>query len=510
MTSRDSCARMMKMVEALRPGGIQWGSRQARWIIAATVGASAMAMLDTTAVNVALPAIGSEVQAGVGGLQWIVSGYTLSLASLILLSGALADRFGRRLIFQVGIAWFAVASLMCSLAPTLEVLIAARVLQGVGGALLTPGSLAIIQVSFARGDRGRAIGTWSGLGGVAAAVGPLLGGWLVEAGSWRAVFWINLPVAAVVLWIAARHVPESRAEVGEAVHFDILGAVLGALGLGAATWALIAAGDRGASLAVIAAAAAGIAGLGAFVVVEHGARAPLVPLGLFESRQFSGVNLVTFVVYGGMSVLFFLLVVYLQNVAGYSPILAGTALIPVTLLMLMLSAGAGALAERIGPRRLMTIGPLAMAVGMLLLSRIGEKVSYAAHVLPGVIVFGLGLSATVAPLTATVLAAVEPRNAGIASGVNNAVARTASLLGVAVLPVVSGLTGDAFRDAMRFHQGFGTAMTLGAALMVVGAALAWIVIRDKSATGKPACDQRQVSRHTFCAIDGPPLETGSR
>jgi EmrB/QacA subfamily drug resistance transporter len=498
------------MVEALRPGGIQWGSRQARWIIAATVGASAMAMLDTTAVNVALPAIGSEVQAGVGGLQWIVSGYTLSLASLILLSGALADRFGRRLIFQVGIAWFAVASLMCSLAPTLEVLIAARVLQGVGGALLTPGSLAIIQVSFARGDRGRAIGTWSGLGGVAAAVGPLLGGWLVEAGSWRAVFWINLPVAAVVLWIAARHVPESRAEVGEAVHFDILGAVLGALGLGAATWALIAAGDRGASLAVIAAAAAGIAGLGAFVVVEHGARAPLVPLGLFESRQFSGVNLVTFVVYGGMSVLFFLLVVYLQNVAGYSPILAGTALIPVTLLMLMLSAGAGALAERIGPRRLMTIGPLAMAVGMLLLSRIGEKVSYAAHVLPGVIVFGLGLSATVAPLTATVLAAVEPRNAGIASGVNNAVARTASLLGVAVLPVVSGLTGDAFRDAMRFHQGFGTAMTLGAALMVVGAALAWIVIRDKSATGKPACDQRQVSRHTFCAIDGPPLETGSR
>ena len=329
------------MVEALRPGGIQWGSRQARWIIAATVGASALAMLDATAVNVALPAIGSDLRAGVGGLQWTVNGYTLSLASLILLSGALADRFGRRLIFQVGIAWFAIASLMCSLAPTLEVLIAARVLQGVGGALLTPGSLAIIQVSFVPGDRGRAIGTWSGLGGVAAAVGPLLGGWLVEAGSWRAVFWINLPVAAVVLLIAARHVPESRAEAG-AAHFDIPGGVLGALGLGAATWALIAAGDRGASLIVVAAAVAGILSLGAFLLVEHGARAPLVPLGLFESRQFSGVNLVTFVVYAGMSVLFFLLVVYLQNVAGYSPIRAGTALIPVTLLMLILSARAGA------------------------------------------------------------------------------------------------------------------------------------------------------------------------
>jgi len=323
------------------------------------------------------------------------------------------------------------------------------------------------------------------------------------------VFWINLPVAAVVLLIAARHVPESRAEAG-AAHFDIPGAVLGALGLGAATWALIAAGDRGASLVVVAAAVAGILGLGAFLLVEHGARAPLVPLGLFESRQFSGVNLVTFVVYAGMSVLFFLLVVYLQNVAGYSPIRAGTALIPVTLLMLTLSARAGALAERIGPRRLMTIGPLAMAVGMLLLSRIGEKVSYATHVLPGVIVFGLGLSATVAPLTATVLAAVDPRNAGIASGVNNAVARTAALLGVAVLPVASGLSGDAFRDAVRFHRGFGISMTLSAALMVVGGTLAWIAIRDKSATGKPACNQRQVSRHTFCAIDGPPLEPASR
>lgn len=498
------------MVEALRPEGIQWGSRQARWIIAATVGASALAMLDATAVNVALPAIGSDLRAGVGGLQWTVNGYTLSLASLILLSGALADRFGRKLIFQVGIAWFAIASLMCSLAPTLEVLIAARVLQGVGGALLTPGSLAIIQVSFVSGDRGRAIGTWSGLGGVAAAVGPLLGGWLVEAGSWRAVFWINLPVAAVVLWIAARHVPESRAEAGGAAHFDIPGAVLGALGLGAATWALIAAGDRGASLVVVAAAVAGILGLSAFLLVEQGARAPLVPLGLFESRQFSGVNLVTFVVYAGMSVLFFLLVVYLQNVAGYSPIRAGTALIPVTLLMLILSARAGALAERIGPRRLMTIGPLAMAVGMLLLSRIGEEVSYAAHVLPGVIVFGLGLSGTVAPLTATVLAAVDPRNAGIASGVNNAVARTAALLGVAVLPVASGLTGDAFGDAMRFHRGFGISMTLSAALMVVGGTLAWIVIRDKSPTGKPACNLSQVSRHTFCAVDGPPLEAASR
>ncbi|HEX4997123.1 MAG TPA: MFS transporter [Terriglobia bacterium] len=483
---------------------IAWGSSQSWWILAGTVGASALAMLDATAVNVALPSIGAELDARVAGLQWTVNAYTLSLASLILLAGALADRYGRRRMLQAGIAIFALASLACSMASTLELLIAARALQGIGGALLTPGSLAIIQVSYAEKDRGRAIGAWSGLSGIAAAIGPLAGGWLVEWSSWRTVFWINLPLAAVVLWIAGRHIPESRAPWMKGVHFDVLGAILGAFGLGALTWALIASGNEGASAAVLVSFASGVGALAAFLLVERRASLPLVPLGLFSSRQFSAVNAVTFIVYGAMSVLFFLLVVYLQGAAGYPPLLAGMALVPVTALMLGLSSRAGQVAERIGPRRPMTIGPLMMAAGMTLLSRIGIEVSYLTDVLPGVIIFGLGLSATVAPLTATALAAADPKNAGVASGVNNAVARTASLLAVAVLPVVSGLTGDALRDASRFNGGFRIAMIISAALMVAGAMLAWITIRDSRA---PGC-AGPTSPRSFCAVDGPPLAPG--
>ena len=502
----------VNVVATATAANIRFGTPQARWVLGATVGASGLAMLDATTVNVALPAIGAELDATVGGLQWTVNGYTLSLASLILLAGSLADRYGRRRVFQIGIAWFALASLVCAAAPTIGTLIAARVLQGVGGALLTPGSLAILQASFAPGDRGRAIGAWSGLGGVAAAIGPLLGGWLVGAGSWRSIFWINLPVAAAVLWVTARHVPESRADAPgeERAPFDVAGSLLGALGLGASTWALIAAGDQGASAPVVAAGAAGVLALAAFALVERRSRAPLVPPDLFASRQFTGVNLVTFVVYGGMSGLFFLLVVYLQQVAGYSPLLAGTALVPVTLLMLLLSPRAGAAAERIGPRRPMTAGPLVMAAGMLLLSRIGQNPSYVADVLPGVVVFGLGLSATVSPLTATVLASADQRQAGMASGVNNAVARTASLIAVAVLPVAAGLTGDAFTDPERFERGFRIAMSASAALMALGGVLAWLVIRDEPGAGRRASDRDEVTRHRFCAVDGPPIEPDTR
>jgi EmrB/QacA subfamily drug resistance transporter len=476
--------------------------------LGATVGASGLAMLDSTAVNVALPAIGADLNAKVAGLQWTINAYTLSLASLILLSGSLADRFGRRRVFMIGIAWFALASLLCAVAPTESALIAARALQGIGGALLTPGSLAIIQASFAPGDRGRAIGNWSGLGGIAAAIGPLLGGWLVGIISWRAVFWINLPVAALVLWITSQHVPESRADAADDEHagFDFSGAILGALGLGAFTWALIASGERGASQVVLTAGGAGVLALVAFLFIERSARTPLVPLDLFASRQFSGVNLVTFVVYGGMAGLFFLLVVYLQKIAGYRPLLAGSALVPVTLLMLLLSSRAGALAERIGPRRPMTIGPLMMAAGMYWLSRIGQDVSYVSEVLPGTVVFGLGLSFTVAPLTATALASAGSRRSGIASGVNNAVARTAALLAVAVLPVAAGLTGNAFSDPVRFSSGFQSAMRISAALVASGGVLAWLIIRDQIAPGRKACDRNKVARHTFCAVDGPPIE----
>jgi EmrB/QacA subfamily drug resistance transporter len=488
--------------------GIRLGTAHARWVLAAVVGASGLTLVDATAVNVALPAIGTDLQARVAGLQWTVNAYTLSLASLILLAGSLGDLYGRKLLFQIGIVWFALASLLCASAPTPGALIGARALQGVGGALLTPGSLAIIQASFAAGDRARAIGMWSGLGGIAAAIGPLLGGWLVGVASWRALFWVNLPVAAAVVWVTARHVPESRAvrTADKGTGFDISGAVLGALGLGALTWALIAAGEMGLSSAVFAAGATGVFALIAFLFVERSARAPLVPLELFASRQFTGVNMVTFVVYGGMAGLFFLLVVYLQQVAGYPPLLAGTALTPVTLLMLLLSSRAGALAERIGPRRPMTIGPLVMAAGMLLLSQIGQDASYVTDVLPGAVLFGLGLSATVAPLTATALASADPENSGIASGVNNAVARTAALLAVAVFPIAAGLTGDAFNDPVRFARGFVIAMRISAASVAAGGLLSWLTIRDEIPSGASACDRRKVARHTFCAVDGPPVE----
>jgi EmrB/QacA subfamily drug resistance transporter len=466
-----------------------------------------MAMLDATTVNVALPAIGTDLDATVAGLQWTINAYTLTLASLILLAGSLADRYGRRRVFMVGITWFTLASLLCAVAPSIRMLSFARALQGIGGALLTPGSLAILQTSFARGDRGRAVGAWSGLGGIAAAVGPLLGGWLVAAISWRAIFWINLPLAGAVLWVTWRHVPESRAWESSVTgaRFDFRGAALGAVGLGAATWALIAAGDQGASLAVLAAGAVGVLALTAFIPAEHRARAPMVPPPLFASRQFTGVNLVTFVVYGGMAGLFFLLVVYLQQVAGYTPLKAGMALLPVTVLMLLLSSRAGMLAERIGPRRPMTVGPLVMAGGMLLLARPDAHVAYLTGVLPGVVIFGLGLSATVAPLTATVLASADPSQAGVASGVNNAVARTASLLAVATLPLAAGLSGAAFRDPVVFAHGFRVTMLISAALAASGGGLAWLLIRDR-VRDRPACDLRKTARRTFCAVDGPPLE----
>ena len=490
--------------------GIRWGSRQARWVLGATAGASGLAMLDTTTVNVALPAIGSDLGARVQGLQWTINAYTLTLAALILLSGSLADRYGRRRIFQIGIAWFAVGSLLCGIAPTMGFLISFRAFQGIGGALLTPGSLAIIEASLAPVDRGRAIGAWSGLGGIAAAIGPLLGGWLTGAITWRAVFWINPPLATAVLWISARHIPESSAQQVEHTSFDWPGAALCALGLGAFTWALITAGERGASPLIVLVGVIGILALIAFPLVERKSRAALVPLELFSSRQFVGVNLVTFLIYAGTSSLFFLLVVYLQDAAKYSPLLAGTALVPITLLMLLLSSHAGALAERIGPRRPMTLGPLAMAGGMLLLARIGPHVSYLVDVLPGCAIFGVGLSATVAPLTATALASVDPRSSGVASGVNNAVARTAGLLAVAVVPVAAGLTGGAFSDPGRFTSGFRFAMQISAALVAAGGILAWLTIRDEIAPGKSASDWRNLARRTFCALDGPPIEPPAR
>jgi EmrB/QacA subfamily drug resistance transporter len=458
---------------------VRLSEARGRWVLFATVLGSSVAFLDATVVNVALPAIGADLDAGFAALQWTVNGYTLTLAAFILLGGSLGDRFGRRRVFVVGIVWFGLASVLCGLAPSAELLVAARVLQGIGGALLTPGSLAIISATFVDGDRGRAIGAWSALGAVAGVAGPLLGGLLVEV-SWRLVFLLNVPLCAAVVVVALRHVPET-ADPDAARSLDVPGAVVGALGLGALTYGLVAAGEEGASPLVVGAVAAGLLGLVAFVVVERRTRAPMLPLDVFAERQFTAANLVTFAVYAALGGVFFLLVVHLQVSSGYSPVAAGLAGLPVTAALALLSPRAGALAERHGPRALMTAGPLLCAAGALLLLRVGVDADYVTDVLPAVTVFGVGLGLTVAPLTATVLGAAADRHAGIASGVNNAVARTAQLLAVAVLPVVAGITGADYTDPELFATGFRTAMTVCAGLLAVGGLLSLATIRDEAA-----------------------------
>ncbi len=455
------------------------GEPRGRWVLAATVLGSGIALLDSTIVNVALPTIGRDLGADFAGLQWTVNGYVLTLAAFILLGGTLGDRFGRRRVFVVGVVWFAAASLLCGLAWDVTSLVVARLLQGVGGALLTPGSLAILSASFRHEDRGAAIGAWSGLGGLAAAAGPLLGGVLVEV-SWRLVFLVNVPLCVLVVVISQRHVPESYDDRAPAT-LDVAGAVLGALALAGTTYALIAAGEDGASPTVLLTGGAGLLAAAAFVAVERRSPAPMLPPAIFRVRQFTAANLVTFAVYAALGALFLLLVVHLQVVVGWSPLVAGSALLPVTLVMLLLSARSGALAARIGPRRQMAAGPLLCAAGVLLLRGIGPDADYLRDVVPGVLLFGLGLACTVAPLTVTVLAAVEERRAGLASGVNNAVARTAGLLAVAVLPVAAGITGDDYRAPEQFAQGYGTAMLLIAGLLVLGGALAWALVSDEVA-----------------------------
>jgi EmrB/QacA subfamily drug resistance transporter len=483
-----------------------------RWVLLAMVLGSSMAFLDSTVVNVALPAIGRSLSAGLGGLQWTVSGYTLSLAGLILLGGSLGDRMGRRKIFLVGVVWFALASALCGLSPSIGVLIGARVLQGVGGALLTPGSLAIIQASFAPEDRSRAVGAWSGLGGVAGAVGPLLGGYLVQAGGWRWVFFLNLPLAAAVLAVTIRHVPETRDPMA-AGKFDIAGSALAALALAGITYALIEApAQSGDPLVLTASAVIGVAAAAGFVLVErHRTRHPggtpaMLPLDVFASREFSAVNIVTFCVYAGLGGVFFLLVLQVQVVAGYSPVKAGLALLPVTALMLVFSARSGALAQRVGPRWPMTAGTLACAAGLLLMLRIGADASYLTDVLPAVTVFAAGLTLTVAPLTATVLASADVRHAGVASGVNNAVARAAGLLAVAGLPALAGLGEASYHSAAQFSAGFDKAMIISAGLLVAGSVLSAVTIRSDVLNPPGAVLAPAPQCRVNCAVGAPPLE----
>jgi EmrB/QacA subfamily drug resistance transporter len=486
-------------------GLVRYGQPAGRWVLLATVLGSALAFIDATVVNIALPRIAVTFGADAAALQWTINGYTLSLASLILLGGSLGDRFGRRKIFVTGVIWFAVASLLCGLAPSIGVLIAARVLQGVGGALLTPGALAILEASFYPGDRARAIGAWSGMAGIGGALGPFLGGWLVQIGTWRLVFLINVPLAALVVAVALRHVPESR-DPDAARRLDITGVLTGAAGLAGLTYGFTAWPTLGGSSpAVLAALAVGLGGMVGFVFAERRSPHPMVPLEVFASRAFTAANLVTFVVYAALGGVFFLVVLNLQVVAHFTPLAAGIALLPITALLLLLSARAGALAQRIGPRIPMTLGPVICAGALVLFARIGANTSYIRDVLPAAVVLGLGLSLTVAPLTATALGSVDERHAGVASGVNNAVARAAGLLAVAVLPLAAGLGTGSLTNPAALAPAYRTAMLLCAGLLLVGAAIAFTAIPAKLASpDRPQPPARPVRFN--CAITGPPLQ----
>jgi EmrB/QacA subfamily drug resistance transporter len=452
---------------------MRMGTSAARWVLLATVLGSGVAFLDSTVVNVALPVIAEDLDATLGDLQWVLDAYLVTLSSLVLLGGSLGDRFGRKRMFLVGLYGFMVASALCGLAPNVEVLILARAVQGVGAALLVPGSLAIISAAFHPDDRARAVGAWSGLSGVSTAVGPFVGGWLIDSVSWRLAFFINLPLGAAVV-VAARHVPESRAEAGG--RLDVVGALTASVGLGLTTYALIESSPVAGALGVLT--------LLVFVVVEARQPNPMLPLDLFRNRQFSGANATTFAVYAALGGAFFLVVLELQVVLGYSALEAGSALIPVTLLMLALSSHAGALAQRIGPRLPMTLGPFGVAAGLVLWSRIDAGSTYLSAVLPGAIVFGLGLTLTVAPLTATIMASADEGHLGVASGVNNAVARIAGLLAVAVLPLAVGL--DTAGSPSALDEGVDRAMLVSAALALVGGLIAFATVRAGARVASPA------------------------
>jgi EmrB/QacA subfamily drug resistance transporter len=490
---------------AIEGGWVHYATPRGWWVLGVAVLGSAIAFLEATVTNVALPTIARDLGTGVSGLQWVLNGYLLTLAALILLGGSLGDRYGRRKLFVIGVTWFTLASAACALAPSVGVLIVARVVQGVGGALLTPASLAIIEATFAPGDRGRAIGAWSALTGIGAAAGPLLGGYLIAAVSWRAIFLINLPLGALVVVMALRRIPETR-DPTVSGKLDVLGSVLAALGLGGLTFALIQGAAGMAPWAIALASVIGVGALIAFIWVERHAESPMLPLEIFRSRQFTAANVLTFVVYGALGGVFFLLVAVLQTTLGYTPLAAGAASLPITALMLALSSRAGAWAQKHGPRRPLTLGPILIAAAMLLLSRIGPGSTYLGTVLPGVIVFGLGLSATVAPITATALAAADARHSGIASGVNNAVSRTAQLVAVAVLPLLAGITGSAFNDPTAIANGFQTAMYITAGAALVGAVIAWTTISDDILEREPHDHDHEPGEHcTYCAVAGTPL-----
>jgi EmrB/QacA subfamily drug resistance transporter len=451
------------------PAALRVDDSRGRAVVLATVLGSGVALLDSTIVNVALPTIGRDLGADMAGLQWVVSAYSLTLAALILLGGSLGDRFGRRRAYIFGVAGFGVASMLCGLSPSIQTLVATRAVQGAAAALLIPGSLAILQSSFRPADRMRAIGAWTGALSIATASGPLVGGWLVGH-NWRWAFGVNVPLCVVVMVLASRYIPESR-NPSASNTIDVPGVLFGALGLAGLTYALTALPGHGLGGLTVVTGAGGVLGLVAFVVTERRSPHPMLPTSLFASRSFSVINAVTFAIYAALSGALLFLVLFLQVVSGWTALRAGAATLPLSVVMLLLASRFGTLASRIGARPLMIGGPVTAATGFVLLSLSPSHPSYASDVLPGVALLGLGLAMTVAPLTGSVLAAAADALAGTASGVNNAVARTAGLMAVAALPAIVGLSGNEYADAARLAPAYRTALLICAAAMAAGAAL---------------------------------------
>jgi MFS family permease len=464
------------------PGSVRLASAAGRWVLAVAVLGEAMVLLEATVVNVALPSIGRDLRADVAGLQWTLDGYVLTLAALVLAAGSLSDTYGRRRVFTLGTAVFVAASALCAAAPTIQLLIAARFVQGIGGALLTPGSLAIIDAVFHPDDRLRAIGAWAGLTAVAAAIGPPLGGYLTGVVSWRAVFLVNLPIGAFVIIAAVLRVPETRDPT------------------------------RGLTPAVITAAAISLAAAGAFAAVEPRSAHPMLPLELFRSRQFAAATALALVAYAALGGVIFLFVAFLQITLGYTALQAGAATLPLTALMLALSRPSGAITQRIGPRIPLAIGAVLTGAGLLLMAQIHVGDRYLTGVLPSLVVFGAGLAALITPITATVLASVGSRHSGIASAVNNAFSRLGQMVAVAALPLAAGLSGAAFDNPARMAAGFPVAMTIAAGTSFAAALLAWTTISDNALSRPgadigPAAKDLPPSLQRHCAVAGTPLAT---
>ena len=445
-------------------------------MIAAAVLGSGIAFLDSSVVNTALPRIRATYGTTLSGQQWVVTGYLLTLGSLLVVGGALGDIFGRRKTFVFGLVGFSLTSVMCGLAPNISVLIIARVFQGAAAALLVPGSMAMLSAVFHPDDRATAIGAWAGLASVSTALGPFLGGWLIDSVSWRWIFLINPFLAAIAVVIAQRSVPESR---GESLHrtIDLGGAAALSVGLAGLVYALIEGPERGWSNRVVGCAVAGLILLALFVVIEMRTSNPMVPLGMFRSKRFAGTNAATFVMWGAIGAVFFLLTILLQNDLGYSALEAGAATLPITVLMALFASRSGALAQRVGVRAPLIVGPAVTAGAFALLSRISPGSRYGHDVFPPLVLFGFGLVLTVAPLTATVLASVDQARVGVGSAINNAVARVASLLAIAVLPAVSGMSGS----GGTITEGFAKAMWICAALTLTASVISALTITQDQA-----------------------------